>query len=30
VDRILDKISEEGYDALSEKEKQTLKQASKN
>lgn len=30
VDRILDKISEEGYDALSEEEKQTLKEASKN
>jgi membrane associated rhomboid family serine protease len=30
VDRILDKISEEGYDALSAEEKQTLKQASKN
>ncbi len=29
VDRILDKISEKGYDALSEEEKQTLKEASK-
>ena len=30
VDRILDKISEEGYDALSEEEKQILKKASQN
>lgn len=30
VDRILDKISEEGYDALSDKEKETLEEASRS
>jgi len=30
IDRILDKISEQGYDALSEEEKQTLYEASKS